>query len=59
MKKAFSLVVEDDDLIELMHILMNEDADGALPFSKRTSRAKRAICWKAVEKSWLKCPGQA
>lgn len=34
MKKAISLVVEDDDLIELMRILMDDDADGALAFLK-------------------------
>ncbi len=30
MKKALSLVVEDDELIELIRILMDDDADGAL-----------------------------
>jgi hypothetical protein len=34
MKKAISLVVEDDDLIELIRILLDDDADGALAFLK-------------------------
>ena len=34
MKKALSLVVDDADLIELIRILMDDDADGALAFLK-------------------------
>ena len=34
MKKTISLIVEDDDLIELMRILMDDDADSALAFLK-------------------------
>jgi hypothetical protein len=34
MKKVINLVVEDDDLIELMRILMDDDADGALAYLK-------------------------
>ncbi len=34
MKKVISLVVEDDDLIELMRILIDDDADGALAYLK-------------------------
>jgi hypothetical protein len=40
MKKAISLVVEDDDLIELMRILMDDDADGALAFLKTHFKGK-------------------
>lgn len=32
MKKALTVVVEDKDLIELMRILMDSDAEGALAF---------------------------
>ncbi len=34
MKKAISLVVDDDELIELMRILLDDDAEGALAFLK-------------------------
>jgi hypothetical protein len=34
MKKSISLVVEDEDLLELMRILLDEDSDGALQFLK-------------------------
>ena len=34
MKKAISLVMEDIDLIELICILIDNDADGALAFLK-------------------------
>ncbi len=30
MKKALNLVLEEDDLIELLRILIDEDAEGAL-----------------------------
>lgn len=40
MKKAISLVVEDDDLIELIRILMDDDADGALAFLKAHFKGK-------------------
>jgi hypothetical protein len=35
MKKALSIVLEDQDILELMRILMDDDADGALAFLKR------------------------
>jgi hypothetical protein len=40
MKKAISLIVEDSDLIELMRILMDDDADGALAFLKTHFKGK-------------------
>jgi len=40
MKKALSLVLEDDELIELIRILMDDDADGALAFLKTHFRGK-------------------
>ena len=40
MKKAISLVVEDDELIELMRILLDEDAEGALAFLKTHCKGK-------------------
>lgn len=40
MKKSISLVVEDEDLIELMRILLDEDADGALFFLKDHFKGK-------------------
>ncbi len=40
MKKAISLVVEDDELIELMRILIDDDSDGALTFIKAHFKGK-------------------
>jgi len=40
MKKAFSLVMEDEDLIELIRILMDDDADSALAFLKTHIKGK-------------------
>ena len=34
MKKSISLVLEDEQLFELMRILLDDDADGALKFLK-------------------------
>jgi hypothetical protein len=34
MKKSINLVMEDEDLLELMRIPLDEDADGALQFLK-------------------------
>jgi hypothetical protein len=40
MKKAISLIVEDSDLIELMRILLDDDAEGALAFLKAHFKGK-------------------
>jgi hypothetical protein len=40
MKKAISLVVEDNDLVELIRILLDDDADGALVFLKTHFKGK-------------------
>ncbi|MBI5935774.1 MAG: hypothetical protein HY867_18880 [Chloroflexi bacterium] len=40
MKKAFSIVLEDQDIIELMRILMDEDAEAALDFLKMHFKGK-------------------
>ncbi len=40
MKKAISLVVEDNDLIELIRILMDDDADGSLVWLKTHFKGK-------------------
>ncbi len=34
MQKAMSLVLEDEDVFELMRVLMDDDAQGALAFLK-------------------------
>jgi len=39
-KKAFSLVLDDTDLIELARLLMDDDADAALAFVKRHLKGK-------------------
>jgi hypothetical protein len=40
MKKALSIVLEDHDVIELMRILMDDDAEGALAFLKQHFKGK-------------------
>ena len=40
MKKGVQLVLEDEDLIELMRILMDEDAEAALAFLKKHFKGK-------------------
>ena len=39
-KKAFSLVLDDTDVIELARILIDDDADAALDFIKRHLKGK-------------------
>lgn len=40
MKKNLSVVVEDEDLVELIRILMDDDAEGALAFLKKHFKGK-------------------
>lgn len=40
MKKSLSIVVDDEDLLELMRILMDDDAEGALAFLKQHFKGK-------------------
>jgi hypothetical protein len=40
MKKALSLALEDDEVIELIRILMDDDADAALAFLKTHFKGK-------------------
>ncbi len=40
MKKATSLVLEDEEIIELIRILMDDDADGALAWLKTHFKGK-------------------
>lgn len=40
MKKALTIVLEQADLIELMRIMMDDDADSALAFLKRHMRGR-------------------
>lgn len=40
MKKALTLVLKDQDLIELMRILMDDDPAGALEFLKKHFKGK-------------------
>jgi hypothetical protein len=39
-KKALTLALEDTDLIELVRILIDDDADGALAFLKRHLKSR-------------------
>jgi len=40
MKKNLNLAMEDEEVIELMRILMDEDAEGALIFLKKHFKGK-------------------
>ena len=40
MKKALTFVLEDRDIIELMHVLMDNDAEGALEFLRQHFKGK-------------------
>jgi hypothetical protein len=40
MKKVLSIVLEDQDLLELMRILMDDDVDSALAFLKQHFKGK-------------------
>ena len=40
MKKAMSLVLEEEEIIELIRILMDDDAAGALAFLKTHFKGK-------------------
>lgn len=40
MKKATGLVLEDEEIIELIRILMDDDADGALAWLKTHFKGK-------------------
>jgi hypothetical protein len=40
MKKSLNLVLEEKDIIELMRILLDEDAEGALAFLKEHLKGK-------------------
>ena len=40
MKKGIHLVLEDEDIIQLMGILIDEDAEGALEFLKKHFKGK-------------------
>lgn len=40
MKKDLNLILEDENIIELMRILIDEDADGALVFLKTHFKGK-------------------
>ncbi|MBN1147973.1 MAG: hypothetical protein JXA78_12015 [Anaerolineales bacterium] len=40
MKKAMSIPLDDEDLIELLRILMDEDAEAALAFLKKHLKGK-------------------
>jgi hypothetical protein len=40
MKRAITVVLEDKEIIELMRILLDEDAEGALAFLKNHFKGK-------------------
>jgi hypothetical protein len=40
MKKALQIILEDKDIIELMRIMLDEDAEGAMTFLKNHFKGK-------------------
>jgi hypothetical protein len=40
MKKSLHILLDDEDIIELMRILLDEDAEGALAFLKKHTKGK-------------------
>jgi hypothetical protein len=40
MKKGIQLILEDEDLIELLRVLLDDDAQGALAFLKQHFKGK-------------------
>jgi hypothetical protein len=38
MKKTLSIILEEDDLLELMRVLLDDDAESALAFLKQHTR---------------------
>jgi hypothetical protein len=40
MKKSLHILLDDEEIIELMRILLDEDAKGALAFLKQHARGK-------------------
>ena len=40
MKKALTIILEDKDIIELMRVLMDRDAEGALEFLREHFKGK-------------------
>ncbi len=40
MKKSVTIILEDQDVIELMRILLDEDAEGSLTFLKTHLKGK-------------------
>jgi hypothetical protein len=40
MKKSLNLILEDEEIIELMRILMDSDAEGALEFLRQHFKGK-------------------
>lgn len=40
MKKGLNLILEDEDILELMRILLDDDAESALAFLKKHFKGK-------------------
>jgi hypothetical protein len=40
MKKSLHILLDDEEIIELIRILLDEDADGALAFLKKHTKGK-------------------
>ena len=50
MKRSLSIVLDDQAAIELIRILMDDDAEGGLVSLNSISKVKRVSCLKAVER---------
>ena len=57
MKKSIHLLLEDEDILELMRILMDSDADGALAFLKQHFKGKARELLEGGRKVMIEVPG--
>jgi hypothetical protein len=57
MKKSLHLVLEDEDIFELMRILMDSDADGALAFLRQHFKGKARELLEGGRKVMIEVPG--
>lgn len=57
MKKCLSIIVDDEDLIELIRILMDEDAEAALFFLKKHFKGKAREVLEGGCKVLIEVPG--
>jgi hypothetical protein len=57
-KKALTVVLEDKDIIELMRILMDHDAEGALDFLREHFKGKARDLLEGGWRVMIEVPGK-